>query len=174
MSGAGGVAGGGATAGAAQSGTSGVGSGGAAGVMAGTSGAGTSGTGGGPGGAAGSGGAISGTGGMGGTLAGASGSGAQGGAGSGGSGGGKSGCTGGKVVHFVYFVESDQTYSETLRADVERQAFAFQNYWFGQLGRTFYLSEPVVEVIRGDHPAPGTSIRRTASKTIRAGIGSET
>lgn len=62
-------------------------------------------------------------------------------------------CTGGRVVHFVYFVEADATFSEAQRADVERQAFAFQQYWHDQLGVTFYLSEPVVDVIMADHAA---------------------
>jgi len=77
----------------------------------------------------------------------------QGGAAGGGGGSPPSGCKGGKVVHFVYFVEADQTYSESQRADVEKQAFAFQRYWFEQLGATFHLNEPVVDVIRADHPA---------------------
>jgi hypothetical protein len=58
---------------------------------------------------------------------------------------------GGKVVHFVYFVEADQPLSLSQRDDVERQAFAFQNYWYEQLGVTFYLSHPVVDVIEADH-----------------------
>jgi hypothetical protein len=56
-------------------------------------------------------------------------------------------------VHFVYFVESDQTRNESHRNDLEKQAFAFQQYWFEQLGVTFYLNEPVVDVIEADHPA---------------------
>jgi hypothetical protein len=64
-----------------------------------------------------------------------------------------SGCKGGKVVHFVYFVEADQTQSDAHRNDLEKQAFAFQEYWFEQLGVTFYLNEPVVDVIEADHPA---------------------
>jgi hypothetical protein len=84
-------------------------------------------------------------------------SGGQGGAGgkgtAGAGGSGSSGCKGGKVVHFVYFVEADQTLNEAHRNDIEKQAFAFQKYWFDQLGVTFYLNEPVVDVIKADHPA---------------------
>jgi len=82
-------------------------------------------------------------------------SGGRGGASSSGSGqgGAPSGCKGEKVVHFVYFVEGDQTFDEDQRKDIEKQAFAFQNYWFQQLGVTFYLNEPVVDVIEGDQPA---------------------
>lgn len=60
-------------------------------------------------------------------------------------------CQGGKVVHFVYFVEADQPYMESQRDDIETQAYAFQQYWYEQLGVTFYLSEPVVDVIEADH-----------------------
>lgn len=81
-----------------------------------------------------------------------------GGDGSGGSGGGggaggsaTSDCQGGKVVHFVYFVEADQQFSEAQRDDIERHAFAFQRYWYEQLGVTFYLNDPVVDVIEADH-----------------------
>jgi hypothetical protein len=74
-------------------------------------------------------------------------------AGAGGKGTAGSGCKGGKVVHFVYFVEADQTQSDGHRNDLEKQAFAFQEYWFDQLGVTFYLNEPVVDVIEADHPA---------------------
>lgn len=62
-----------------------------------------------------------------------------------------SGCTGEKVVHFVYFVENDQPFAESQRQDIENQAFAFQQYWYEQLGTTFHLSEPVVDVIMADH-----------------------
>jgi hypothetical protein len=62
-----------------------------------------------------------------------------------------SGCQQGKVVHFVYFVEADQQYDESQRGDIEKQAFAFQQYWYEQLGVTFYLNEPVVDVIEADH-----------------------
>ncbi len=62
-------------------------------------------------------------------------------------------CEGGKVVHFVYFVEADEPFSEAQRADVEEQAFRFQQYWYDQLGVTFYLSHPVVDVIEADHEA---------------------
>jgi hypothetical protein len=62
-------------------------------------------------------------------------------------------CHGGKVVHFVYFVEADATYSEAQRDDVEEQAFRFQQFWFDQLGVTFYLNHPVVDVIEADHDA---------------------
>jgi hypothetical protein len=64
---------------------------------------------------------------------------------------GASGCHDGKVVHFVYFVEADRAYSECWRSKIEQQAFAFQRYWYEQLGVTFYLNEPVVDVIRADH-----------------------
>lgn len=57
------------------------------------------------------------------------------------------------MVHFVYFVESDATFSESLRADIEEQAFNFQKYWFEQLGVTFYLNQPVVDVVMADHDA---------------------
>jgi hypothetical protein len=60
-------------------------------------------------------------------------------------------CEGGKVVHFVYFVESDATYSESQHADIEAQAYNFQQYWYEQLGVTFYLNDPVVDVIEADH-----------------------
>jgi hypothetical protein len=59
-------------------------------------------------------------------------------------------CEGGKVVHFVYFVEGDQPYSESQHADIEQQAYDFQAYWYEQLGVTFYLNEPVVDVIEAD------------------------
>jgi hypothetical protein len=62
-------------------------------------------------------------------------------------------CEGGKVVHFVYFVEADESFSEEQRADVERQAFAFQQFWYEQLGVTFYLNYPVVDVIEAEHEA---------------------
>lgn len=94
------------------------------------------------------------------------GSGGAGNAGAGGAGGASAGsgglvgaggspptCQNGKVVHFTYFVESDATFSESQRADIEKQAFAFQKYWFDQLGVTFYLSHPVVTVIQADHDA---------------------
>ncbi len=60
-------------------------------------------------------------------------------------------CENGKVVHFVYFVEADQQYDESQRDDIQRYAFTFQSYWFEQLGVTFYLNDPVVEVIEADH-----------------------
>lgn len=60
-------------------------------------------------------------------------------------------CEGGKVVHFVYFVEADQPYSESQHADIERHAYAFQQYWYDQLGVTFYLNQPVVDVIEADN-----------------------
>jgi hypothetical protein len=74
-------------------------------------------------------------------------------AGSSGDGGATAGntCQGGKVVHFVYFVEADQTYSESQFADIERQAYAFQAYFYEQLGVTFYLNQPVVDVIDAEH-----------------------
>lgn len=76
------------------------------------------------------------------------------GAGGGGGGGGEPpACRDGKVVHFVYFVEADATFSDSQRADVEKQAFKFQQYWFDQLGVTFYLSYPVVDVIMAEHEA---------------------
>jgi hypothetical protein len=56
-------------------------------------------------------------------------------------------------VHFVYFVEKDATFSEEQRADVEGQAYAFQQFWFDQLGVTFYLNYPVVDVIMADNDA---------------------
>jgi hypothetical protein len=62
-----------------------------------------------------------------------------------------SGCEGEKVVHFVYFVESDEDYSQTQHEDIEAMAFAFQDYWYEQLGSTFYLNEPVVDVIMAQH-----------------------
>lgn len=61
------------------------------------------------------------------------------------------GCQGGKVVHFVYFVEQDAQYSATDYANIENQAYDFQQYWYEQLGVTFYLSDPVVDVIEADH-----------------------
>lgn len=65
--------------------------------------------------------------------------------------GGASGCVGEPVVHFVYFVEADQVFSDQQRSDIEDFAFEFQQYWFEQLGSTFYLAQPVVEVIMADH-----------------------
>jgi hypothetical protein len=62
-------------------------------------------------------------------------------------------CQGKPVVHFIYFVEADETYSAQLHADVEGQAFAFQQYWYEQLGVTFYLNHPVVDVIEAEHEA---------------------
>jgi hypothetical protein len=62
-------------------------------------------------------------------------------------------CSNGKVVHHIYFVEADATFSESQRADIERQAFAFQAFWYEQLGVTFYLNDPVVEVIEADEDA---------------------
>jgi hypothetical protein len=79
--------------------------------------------------------------------------GGSGGAGTAGAGGAPPSCQNGKVVHFSYFVESDAVFSESQRADIEQQAFAFQQYWFDQLGVTFYLSYPVVTVIEADHDA---------------------
>lgn len=78
--------------------------------------------------------------------------GSEGGAGAGGSGGAPN-CQGGKVVHFVYFVEKDAAFSESQRDDIEEQAFRFQKFWFDQLGVTFYLNHPVVDVIMADHDA---------------------
>jgi hypothetical protein len=102
------------------------------------------------GGAAGAGGSV-GKGGSAGSS-GAAGTGTGGGGGSGGAGGAPA-CQGGKVVHFVYFVEADATYSESQRADIEKQAFNFQKFWFDQLGVTFYLNHPVVDVIMAEHDA---------------------
>lgn len=79
--------------------------------------------------------------------------GGSGGVGTAGAGGAPPSCQNGKVVHFSYFVESDAVFSESQRADIEQQAFAFQKYWFDQLGVTFYLSYPVVTVIEADHDA---------------------
>ena len=56
-----------------------------------------------------------------------------------------------KVVHFVYFIEQGYSYSQTQYDAIYNQAFAFQQYWYTQLGRTFYLSNPVVDVIYADH-----------------------
>lgn len=145
----------GATAGSATGGTNSGGKGGAGGAQAGAQSGGNAAGGASSGGKSGNGGAQSGgsaganSGGKGGT----SGSGGSGGGTAGTGGSGPSGCKGGKVVHFVYFVENDQTYNEGHHKDIEKQAFAFQKYWFEQLGVTFYLSEPVVEVIKADHPA---------------------
>ena len=61
-------------------------------------------------------------------------------------------CTG-KVVHFVYFVEADATYEERRQMDIEQQAYAFQRYWHEQLGVTFFLNDPVVDVIEAEHDA---------------------
>jgi hypothetical protein len=86
---------------------------------------------------------------------GSGGAGQDGGGGAGPSDGGipEPNCRGGKVVHFVYFVEADKPVSEAQRSDVERQAFVFQRFWFDQLGVTFYVNYPVVDVIRADHAA---------------------
>jgi hypothetical protein len=79
--------------------------------------------------------------------------GANGGGGGEPAGGDAPACRDGKVVHFVYFVEADAPLSESQRADVERQAFAFQAFWYEQLGVAFYLNYPVVEVIEADQDA---------------------
>jgi hypothetical protein len=94
-----------------------------------------------------------GAGGNGGAPSGGAGGNTGAGSGGGGTGGAPPTCQNGKVVHFVYFVEADATFSEAQRADVEKQAFAFQEYWFGQLGVTFYLSYPVVTVMMAEHDA---------------------
>jgi hypothetical protein len=60
-------------------------------------------------------------------------------------------CSGGKVVHFVYFVEADREYSECWRARLEQQAYAMQRYWYDVLGVTFYLNDPVVDVVMAEH-----------------------
>ncbi len=60
-------------------------------------------------------------------------------------------CTGQKVVHFVYFVEGDAEFSQAQLDAIEKQAFAFQQYWYEQLGVTFYLNRPVVDVIEAEH-----------------------
>jgi hypothetical protein len=111
------------------------------------SGAGGSGT------TAGSGGKSDAAGGAGTGASGGAGGGTAGGTGTAGAGGASPSCQNGKVVHFSYFVESDAVFSESQRADIEQQAFAFQEYWFDQLGVTFYLSYPVVTVIEADHDA---------------------
>lgn len=54
-------------------------------------------------------------------------------------------------MHFVYFVEADAEYSAEQHANIEAQAYAFQAYWYEQLGVTFFLNEPVVDVIEADH-----------------------
>lgn len=61
------------------------------------------------------------------------------------------GCSGGKVVHFVYFVEADRAYSACWHAALEQHAYAFQRYWYEQFGVTFYLNEPVVDVVMAEH-----------------------
>ncbi len=136
-SGAGGQATGGmlGQAGSPSGGTAGSGAGGTGTAGSGTAGSGTAGTGAGAGGQSG--------GGSGGASGGSAGMGS----------GGAPACQDGKVVHFVYFVEQGATFSESQRSDVEKQAFNFQKYWFEQLGVTFYLSHPVVDVVMADHDA---------------------
>ncbi|MCH9683274.1 MAG: hypothetical protein K0V04_17700 [Deltaproteobacteria bacterium] len=56
------------------------------------------------------------------------------------------------AVHFVYFVEADAVYDQAEYDAIEQMAFAFQAYWFEQLGTTFFLHSPVVDVIEADHP----------------------
>lgn len=57
------------------------------------------------------------------------------------------------VVHFVYFVEADQTFDGATLGHLEAFAYHFQNYWYGQLGGTFYLNDPVVDLIMGERDA---------------------
>src|SRR5262245_39475219 len=56
-----------------------------------------------------------------------------------------------KAVHYVYFVEADASYDEAQRAAIEATAYAFQSYWYETLGVTFYLADPVVEVVHAAH-----------------------
>ena len=56
-----------------------------------------------------------------------------------------------KAVHFVYFVEADAVYDEAQRDAIETTAYAFQAYWYDTLGVTFYLADPIVEVIHAAH-----------------------
>ncbi len=62
-------------------------------------------------------------------------------------------CTESKVVHFVYFVEADELFSQLQHDDIEAQALAFQSYWFDQLGVTFFLNDPIVDVVMAEHEA---------------------
>ncbi|MCG8320376.1 MAG: T9SS type A sorting domain-containing protein [Cytophagales bacterium] len=58
-----------------------------------------------------------------------------------------------KVVRFVYFVESDYNFNQEDKDAIASHALAFQQYWYEQLGVTFYLNDPMVEVIYADHPS---------------------
>jgi hypothetical protein len=153
--GAGNVAAGQGGSGGARAGSGGQtagGQSGAAGQTGGSGGAGSGGAGAGGAGSGGTGGASAGTGGTGGSSpdAGAS---EDASVDAGDASTPEPDCQDGKVVHFVYFVEADETFSEAQRADVEEQAFRFQQFWYDQLGVTFYLSHPVVDVIEADHDA---------------------
>ena len=57
------------------------------------------------------------------------------------------------MVHFVYFIESDYEFNQEDKDAIEMHALAFQQYWYEQLGVTFYLNDPIVEVIYADYPS---------------------
>ena len=56
-----------------------------------------------------------------------------------------------KFVRFVLFVEKDQEYNQEEYDRLIEFAFSFQQYWFEQLGATFFLHDPAVTVINGDN-----------------------
>jgi hypothetical protein len=56
-----------------------------------------------------------------------------------------------KAVHYVYFVEADASYDQAQHDAIEATAYAFQAYWYETLGVTFYLADPVVEVVHAAH-----------------------
>lgn len=58
-------------------------------------------------------------------------------------------CTAEKVVRFVYFVEKDAAFDERKKKDIEAQALKLQQFWYDQLGKTFFLSDPIVNVVEG-------------------------
>ena len=62
-------------------------------------------------------------------------------------------CSESKVVHFVYFVEADSVFSQDTFQSIEDQALVFQNYWYEQLGTTFLLGDPIVDVVYAQHDA---------------------
>ena len=56
-------------------------------------------------------------------------------------------------VQFVYFVEADAAFDPDARDRIEAFALDFQQYWYEQLGATFLLGDPIVEVIDAEHDA---------------------
>ena len=48
---------------------------------------------------------------------------------------------------------SDYDFNQEDKDAIESHALALQQYWYEQLGVTFYLNDPIVEVIYADHPS---------------------